>query len=319
MEQTPLFLDEYVFLNSAGNALNDLKLDDAHALLTDYRNLYPKNSNDVDEKLSVVAFLKERLTALPPSGPERPRLLLETWEALEALCASLERNAHLPERLKARFFSLIAAAVEAESLPDDFFLNDDIPVGYVYLQTGQYERAVRSLQICLLTVRDNAAVFGYLGDGWMARGKTEPARQLYFEACLISPCAVDWDRLRDEELRELLKTLPDSYGWGKSLACEWLPVCAYIGGIFRPKMIRGLDEMRLFTESYLELQKRFRVHPDPVLAARIFTKGIVICDNEPFLRHIRGIDFVEIRRDMQAAEPRLFAGYMKELDRRRRG
>lgn len=318
MEQTPLFLDEYVLLNDAGTALNDLRLDDARALLTEYRNLYPGAREDVEEKLRIVGFLQEGLSALPASGPELPGLLLRLWRSFESFCGDLARNRRLPESLKSRFFGMIAAVLEAESLADDCFFEDNIPVGYIYLQTGDYSRAVRSLQTCLLTMRDNAALFGYLGDGWWERGSRDTARQIYFEACLVAPCAVDWRHLRDEELKALLEILPDAYGWDPSLACEWLPACAYIRGIFKPKMIRALEEMSAFTESYRDVRKAFRGPSDPVLAARIFTKGIVLCDNEPFLRNVRGIDFADIRREMKSAEPRLFAEYMKELERRRR-
>lgn len=318
MEQTPLFLDEYVLLNDAGAALNDLRLDDARALLTEYRKLYPGVNEDVEEKLAIVGFLQERFSSLPASGPELPGLLLRIWRSFESFCGELTRNRRLPESLKSRFFRMIIAALEAESLADDCFLEDNIPVGYIYLQAGEYSRAVRSLQTCLLTMPDNAALFGYLGDGWWERGSRDTARQVYFEACLVAPCALDWRHLRDEELKGLLALLPDAYGWEPALACEWLPVCAYIRGIFKPKRIRALEEIRVFTESYRDVRKAFSAPSDPALAARIFTKGIVLCDNEPFLRNVHGIDFADIRRDMKSAEPRLFAEYMKELERRRR-
>jgi len=318
MEQMPLFLDEFVLLNDAANALNDLRLDEAQVLLTDYRNLYPASREDVEEKLRIVRFLQEQLGLLPSAGPELPSLLFQIWRSFESFCGALAHNARAPEKLRRRFFRRINAAVENSSLTDDSLLAADIPVGYGYIQTGEYERAIRSLQIGLLSIRESAPLFGYLGDAWWGRGNRETARQLYFEACLIAPCAIDWQHLRDEELKELLELLPDEYNWKPALAGEWLPVCAYIRGIFKPKMIRILDELSVFTERYRELQKAFRRSPEPVIAARIFTKGIVLCDNEPFLRNIRGIDFADIRREMKSAAPVLFAEYMKELERRRR-
>lgn len=318
MEQVPLFLDEFVLLNDAGNALNELRLDDALVLLTDYRNLYSGNREDVEEKLGIVRFLQEQLSSLPLTGPERPRLLFQVWLSLESFCEGLTCNARAPERLRPPFFAIITAALEDAFMADDPFLVPDIPVGYCYIQTGEYERAVRSLQTCLLTIRDNAGLFGYLGDAWWSRGSRETARQLYFEGCLISPRALDWRHLRDDELKNLLALLPDEYGWEPALACEWLPACAYIRGIFKPKLIRILQELSAFTARYREFQNDFRRNRDPVLAARIFTNGMVLCDNEPFLRNVRGVDFVDIRREMKTAEPRLFAEYMKELDRKRR-
>ncbi|MBW6485261.1 MAG: hypothetical protein K0B01_03810 [Syntrophobacterales bacterium] len=318
MEQMPLFLDEFVLLNDAANAFNELRLDEAQVLLTDYRNLYPASREDVEEKLRIVRFLQGQLSLLPSAGPELPGLLFQLWRSFELFCGALAYNARMPEKLRRRFFRLIAAAVEEASLPDDFQLAGDIPVGYIYIQTGEYERAIHSLQTCLLSIRESAPLFGYLGDAWWERGNRETARQLYFEACLIAPCAIDWQHLRDEELKQLLQLLPEEYGWPPALACEWLPACAYIRGIFKPKMIRILDELSAFTERYRELQKAFRRSSEPVIAARIFTKGIVLCDNEPFLRSVSGINFIEIRREMKSTAPDLFAEYMKALEKRRR-
>jgi len=316
MEQIPLFLDKFVLLNDAATALSELRFADARVLLADYRNLYPDNREDVEEKSRIVGFLEEQLAALPHSHPERPRLLFQIWRSFESFCSALAHNARMPEKLRRRFFQLIAAAVEEAAWPDDFLLAGDIPVGYIYIQTGEYERAIRSLQTCLLSIRESAPLFGYLGDAWWSCGNKAAARQCYFEAGLIAPCAIDWLHLRDEELQELLKLLPEEYSWAPSLAGEWLPACAYIRGIFKPKMIRMLEELRAFTEGYRELQKACRCNPDPVLAARIFTKGVVLCDNEPFLRAIRGIDFTDIRREMKSASPVLFAEYMKALAKR---
>jgi tetratricopeptide (TPR) repeat protein len=319
MEQMPLFLDEFVLFNNAANALNDLRLDEAASLLTDYRHLYPASSEDVDEKLTIAGFLLEKLSALPNSGPELPGLLFRTWRSFEVFCAGLKYNSRTPEALRPVFFRRITNAIEGASLPDDSFIDNNIPIGYSYIQTGDYRRAVRSLQTALLTLRDNAALFGYLGDAWWGRGNPDTARQLYLEACLIDSRTIDWPHLRDHELGGLLASLPDLYGWSEPDAREWLPACAYIRGILKPKMLRALEELTVFTEEFLRAQKALGSSPDDVAcAARFFIKAIILCDNEPFLRHVRGIDFGEIRREMRKAEPRLFAEYLKEIDRRLR-
>jgi tetratricopeptide (TPR) repeat protein len=319
MEQIPLFINEFVLLNDAGNALNDLRLDVAVSLLTDYRDLYSANREDVDEKLKIAGFLQEKLSDLPDSGSELPGLLFRAWRSFEVFCIGMKHNSRAPEALRPVFFRRITAAIENESLPDDSFIDTNIPVGYSYIQTGNYPRAVRSLQTALLTLRDNAALFGYLGDAWWGRGNHDAARQLYLEACLIDPRTIDWSHLRDEELGGLLASLSDLYGWSDQDAREWLPSCAYIRGILKPKMLRALEELNVFTEEFLRAKKALGSSPDDVVcAARFFIKAIILCDNEPFLRHVRGIDFVEIRREMRRAEPRLFAEYLKEIDRRLR-
>jgi hypothetical protein len=317
MDQIPLFLDEFVLLNDAAIALGELRLDAADVLLNDYINLYSGNKADVEEKLRIVAFLRERLASLPDSGPELPGLLCQVWRSFESFCGSLACNPRLPKTLRLRFFGKIVAAIESAALSDDCLLVENIPIGYAYMEAGQDERAVRSLQPCLLLNRDNATIFGYLGDAWWGRGSRETARQIYFEACLIAPCALDWRHLRDEELKNLLECLGDEYGWEPSIACEWLPACAYIRGIFKPKMIRALEEFSVFTEKYRDIQEAFHNNDDPAHSARLFTRGLVLCDNEPFLRNVRGVDFTDIRREMKTASPVLFGEYMKDLERKR--
>src|SRR3989339_970994 len=130
MEQIPLFHDEFVLLNDAAGALNDLRLDEALLLLTDYRNLYPHNSEDVGEKLRIIGFLQKQLSALPSSGPELPRFLFQIWRSFESFCGALTHNVRAPEKLRPRFFQRITAAVEEASLADDALLAGDIPVGY---------------------------------------------------------------------------------------------------------------------------------------------------------------------------------------------
>jgi tetratricopeptide (TPR) repeat protein len=318
MDQLPLFLDEYVLLNDATNALIELRLDAALVFLTNYRDLYKSNKQDIEEKLAIIGFLQEQLAAEPPPGPERPRFLFEIWRSFESFCNALAYNKTITDKMRVCYFQKLSEAMNGCSLTDGFFLADNIPAGYVYVQTGEYDRAISSLRTCLLSTRDNAAIFGYLGDAYWARGNKKTARHMYFEACLIAPCSIDWLHIRDDELKKLLVMLPDEYGWTPSISCEWLPACAYIRGLFEPKAIKTLEEINAFKEGYLELQKAFHKNPGPLLAARIFTKGIVLCDNELFLRNIKGIDFADIRTDMKSAAPSLFGEYLKEIDRRKK-
>ena len=53
-------------------------------------------------------------------------------------------------------------------------------------------------------------------------------------------------------------------------------------------------------------------------AARLFLKGIVLCDNEPFLRLMKGIDFAEVRRDMKTANAPLFTAYLRQIEHRKK-
>ena len=317
MEQIPLFQDEFMLINDAAAAIKALRLDDALESLKRYSELY-RGGKDVETKFQIASFLKERLSAAPPSGPDRPPYLFHVWRSFEEFCRSLGFGGATVAELRNPFFHKIVAAIEGSRLADSAFLAEGIPVGYAHLQTGEYDRAIRSLQACLTATPENAAIYGYLGDAYLMRGDREVARQVYFTACLIDPVVLDWNHLRDDQLKDLLKRLPEEYDCDPSLACEWLPACAYVQGLFRPKNIRLWEEFKTFTDGYFELKKTALQTPSPSHAAKLFLRGIVLCDNEPFLRMFKGIEFAEVRREMKAANAALFAAYLKQIDRRRR-
>jgi hypothetical protein len=114
----------------------------------------------------------------------------------------------------------------------------------------------------------------------------------------------------------LLKELAEDEGCGEALSRQWLPSHAYVRGLFAPKKIRLKDEFKTVVESYLALKKSYLSDPSPALGAQLFLKGIVLCDNEPFLRLIKGIDFTDVRREMKAVNAPLFAAYLRRIERR---
>ena len=315
MEQISLFDDEFILLNGAMTAIKALQPNDALEALKSYNVFYPRGQN-VEGLVRIASFLKEGLSAMPSSGADRPAYLFRLWESFEAFDRSGSGGMTV-EELRQPFFRRIADAIEEGHLTGSAFLAERIPVGYTYIETGEWDRAIRSLQTNLIATPDNASTYGYLGDAYWMRGDRETARQVYFEACLIDPTALDWRHLRDKELSDLLDLLPEEYGCDPSLAPEWLPACAYIRGLFRPKLIRLREEFKVFTDGYFDLKKRALRTPSPALAARLFLRGIVLCDNEPFLRMCKGIDFAEIRREMKAADPAIFAEYLQRIGRRK--
>lgn len=320
MEQIPLFDEEFMLINEAASALKELRLDDAMEALQRYRNLYSGEEIDVERKLKIASFLMEGFFAAPPSGPDRPSHLFHLWRSFEEFCCSFGPGGPPANEFLRPFFRKITAAIEENQQADSAFLADRVPVGYAYLQTGEYDRAIRSLQASLIATPDNAAIYGYLGDSYLMRGDQEVARRLYLEACLIDPMALDWRHLRDEQLKDLLENLPEEYDCDPSLAREWLPAYAYIRGFFKPKQIRAWEEFQAFTGGYLALRKVTLETPSPSLTAKMFFKAIVLCDHEPFLRMFQGINFAEIRQEMKTANPLLFAEYLKQIaDRRRKG
>lgn len=315
-EQIPLFQDEYVLLNDGVAALVALNLDAAVSALQSYLDLYDSRGN-AEKMLAIADVLRRGLAACPENSPERPACLFTFWTSFEASAqAGVWGCGDLIPQIRLTFFRFLEKAVEDAGLPDSARLAPQIPIGYVHLQTGRYDLAIHSLQVAIAASPDNAAVYGYLGDAYFLRGEADTARQVYLEACLMDPEAIDWSHLKDAALTDIKGQLAEEIAYSESLACHWLPGHAYVRGLFRPKQIRLIDEFRAFVEGYLALAETARRDPSPIMDARLFLRGIVLCDNEPFLRMVKGIDFTDVRRRMKEANPSLFAGYLRHIEGR---
>jgi len=84
------------------------------------------------------------------------------------------------------------------------------------------------------------------------------------------------------------------------------------------KMIRLNDELKKFVDEYLALRKVYSEKPAPELESKLFIRAIVLCDNEPFMKLIKGINFADIRRQMKEMNPSLFSRYIKHIESRNR-
>ncbi len=94
-----------------------------------------------------------------------------------------------------------------------------------FAQAEDWDRAIVSLQSCLATTSNNAAIYSYLGDVYLRRGEREVARRCYLEACLVDPGGIDWERLEDQELLSPRASLEEESGRGKNFG-RLLPVDA---------------------------------------------------------------------------------------------
>jgi hypothetical protein len=114
--------------------------------------------------------------------------------------------------------------------------------------------------------------------------------------------------LKDQIIKEL--------GLDHSLAFEWLPSYAYIRGLFKPKMIKLNEGLKESVDEYLGLRKAFFKEETPALKAKLFFRGIILCDNEPLLRFVKKNNFIDVRRLMQEVNPALFSRYLKLIEGR---
>ena len=318
-EQLSLFQDKDMLLNGGSLELKRLNLDEAKKEFQCYKDLY-KDGGNIDNKLKITDFLIQGFAKAPGACPDEPAYLYRLWNSFEDYVKSIGfESENIMSGIKDSFFLKILGAIDRCNLNDAPYLSGNIPMGYVYMQAGKYDLAVESLQSCILTTRDNAVIYGYLGDAHISRGGVPTvARKCYLEACLIDPAHMDWDHVKDKELLKLRDQLIETFDMDNSLAAEWLPSYAYIQGFFKPKAIRLNEELKRFVDEYLVLRKAYLKEPTSDLEAKLFIRAIILCDNEPFMKLVKGIDFIDIRRQMKEMNPSLFSRYMKYIESRNR-
>ena len=314
IEQLPLFEDKRVLLNRGILELIRLNLNEAVKAFEDYKALYRKD-DDVDSELKLADFLMKGFAGAPERPAEEPAHLCRLWASFEDYTESLRyEHKNITSDIKSSFFHKVVKTINRFDLADSPFLSDTIPTGYVYIQAGQYDQAIKALQACIPVTPHNAAIYGYLGDAYMLRGDADVARQCYREACLIDPAGIDWGHIKDKALLQLRDQLIKEYSLDNSLPLEWLPSYAYIQGLFKPKIIKLNHGIKELVDEYLGLRKTFFKEETPDLKAKLFFIGMILCDNEPLLRFVKRISFIEVRRLMKEVNPALFSRYLRYIE-----
>ena len=305
------------FMNRGIQAFRRLELEKAVELFKRHRSLYPKGF-DVTSRLAAAELLLDGIREAPVDPAERPAYLCRLWNSFEELTKSEQtgQQADYAAEVKGAFFARVIEEMEqcgSAHSGDSPLLPGEIPKGYLLLQAGRYEDAIRSLQASIPTALDNAALYGYLGDAYRLRGDERVARQCYREACLIDPAGIDWRHLQDEELKELHQELLLVYGLDPALAPAWLPSHARTRGLFERKAVHLHDGLKELVNDYLTIEKALSKEETPLLSARLFFRGIILCENAQSLKFIKKIDLIQVRRQMKQANPDLFAEFLEEI------
>jgi len=316
-EQLSLFDEKNVLSNTGASELIRLNLEGARKAFQSYQDIY-RDGNDIEVKLKITAFLLDGFVQCPADSPEEPAYLYRLWNSFEKYASEISFNDEsILSGIKDSFFQKIIEAISRWDLADMPFFLDNVPMGCVYMEAGNIDQAIASLQASIPVTENNAALYGYLGDAYMLRGEPEVARRCYLEALLADAGSIDWNYLKDEELANLREELIEAFDMNEPLAAEWLSTHAFIRGLLQSRTLRLREEMKYFVDEYQELRKAYSREPDPRLGAKLFIRSIILCDNEPFIKLIKGIELVEIRKKMKEIDPELFSQYMKCINSRK--
>ena len=169
-EQLSLFAQNMSFVNQGTRAFNNLELEEAVDLFQKHRSFYPKGY-DISSRLKAAEFLIQGMREAPAEPGERPGYLCRLWDSFEDYVRSEGTDGDvLAAKAKGAYFARVLQEVERAGLAESTMLPEDIPLGYILLQAGRYDEAIRSLQDRIPKMPDNAALYGWLGDAYRLRG-----------------------------------------------------------------------------------------------------------------------------------------------------
>lgn len=301
------------FANRGIQAFRNMELEQAVEFLKKHRKLYPKGF-DVVARLESAEFLLRGIRGAPANAADQPGYLCRLWDSFENYVKSEHAGREaLIDEIRPAFFTRVADMLGEYCVSAPSVLPGNFWPGYVLLQAGRYDDAIRSLQRSILKAPQDAALHGYLGDAYSFRKNTRAARQCYREACLIDPSGIDWRRVHDEDMNELKQDLLLIYGPDKELALAWFPSYARVNGLFERKVVHLHNGLKEMVDEYIATEKALRKEKSAVLSAGLFFRGIILCENEGHLKFIKKVDPIRIRKIMKESNPDLFADFLKMI------
>jgi len=316
-EQLSLFDEKHILVNTGTSALISLHLESARKTFQRYKDIYG-DSNNMQSKLKIVDFLLAGLTQCPMDSPEEPAGLYRLWNAFADYAHEIHcTDTNILSGIKDSLFKKIMEEIDQWDLTDVPFFLDHVPTGYIYMEAGDIDHAIGSLQASIAATEQNALLYGYLGDAYTLREEPDVARRCYLEALLAGAEDIDWNYLKDGELAALREHLIEEYDRDEAQAGEWLPTHAVIRGLFKCKTLRLREEIKRFVDEYRVMQKAYSRDRSPRLGARLFIRSIILCGNEALIKLIQGMELVAIRKKMKEIDPELFSQYMKSIKDRK--
>lgn len=301
------------FYNQGFRAFRSLDLEKAVKLLHKHRRLMPRGY-DVSPAIAAADFLLEGIRGAPGEACERPAYLCRLWDSFEDFIESRGLGRNIPAaEVKRAYFERLILEIDQCGLPDPSPLLGNFPFGFILMQAGRYEEAIGSLQNRIPQSPHNAALYGYLGDAYHLRRQPRVGRQCYREACLIDPASIDWRHLQDKDLQDLKRDLLIEYHPDPALALAWLPSHGRINGLFERKPLRLNDGLKEMVEDYLTIARSHAKNQSALLAAALFFRGIILCENEPSLKLIKKINLIQVRKMMKQVNPQLFGEFLKRI------
>lgn len=149
--------------------------------------------------LEETQFWEEVMLALPDLS--RDAALTHLWEKItEFSFNGMESHAALRRALLRHLLELFPAGEEGGR----WYSPQDLCLGYLHLQLGEYAAAERNLRILLADFPEHARLHRHLGDALWRQGRQDAAHVEYVTALLLAPDAIDAESLCSRPLADLV-------------------------------------------------------------------------------------------------------------------
>ena len=297
-EQLDLFSDNRrtIWLNQAHEALRCLDLVGA---LAQYDRIVAARLDDreIHGELGLVVAWQERLARYGESE-QKGEQILRLYDQLEAA---------LPSSLRIALLEFMVEELSTLEGPELLFIPPRAHPGLLCYELGSYGDALGWFaQAVKSEVHPTGRFLAYQGDALFRLEEQESARELYREAFLEDPLAVDLAHLADPAVRELIS-------YGESEADEpdevlsWLSAWGWLRDIFTLELHELRTDHTGFRESLAKSEAEKRLTPPQLwfqyLRYAEFLRALFPDDPE----------LVRARRRMRELNGELFGRYMKKI------
>jgi tetratricopeptide (TPR) repeat protein len=179
-------------------------------------------------------------------------------------------------------FAFGVAITKYESMHTDMEQSDPellLRLGRAYKGRGEYETAIKFLEILANTKRDDSAVLADLGDAYAMINESRRAKALFREAFFINPQRIDLELLESGLITRLAEKATEAGREGIEIA-EWIPVYGEILGVLSVKRELKPIEAGKLKQSIYELETELSADGArrPILLPRLVNRYFWLID-----------------------------------------
>jgi len=241
------------------------------------------DSTDVTNALKCNNFWLEREDRLAAiSGAyEKGEYYINQWKVFNGFICRMK---NLSERclFNIKFYIFGRALEHYLTLYNEAELNDPeilFRIGRCHKCQGNYENAIRFLELATQHKREDAAILAELADCYSLVNEERAAKVFFREAFFLNAQAVELPFLESSMILRLLEKLKNRCGDAGEELQEWIPVYGTIFGLFNVKRELRPLELGKLKQAIYQLEKEIGGQRESRLAARLINHYFWLVDH----------------------------------------